>query len=81
MCDIYNVGTGKPTSIKEVASIIIAKISPQAKVIFGRESWKGDIKTLGPADITRLKNLGFSPKYGLEEGIESFLNWYDDKNS
>ena len=76
MCETYNVGTGKLTSIKELAAMMVAKISPDARIQLGVETWKGDIETLGPADITKLRKRGFSPQTRLDEGLQALIDWH-----
>jgi len=51
---IYNAAGGAPTSIRELAELMVSEISPGAKIQYGGETWKGDINTL-IADITKLK--------------------------
>ncbi|MCD5400992.1 NAD-dependent epimerase/dehydratase family protein [candidate division NPL-UPA2 bacterium] len=75
--EVYNVGSGESTSIKELAEMIVSIISPNARIVSGEETWKGDIKNLGPADITKLKRLGFSPKTSLSQGLKSLIDWHN----
>ncbi len=69
-----NVGTGRPTSILEVAKILIklykAKVSPQ--VVNNYRA--GDIRHCY-ADISRIRQLGFSPQVSLEKGFPEFIEW------
>jgi UDP-glucose 4-epimerase len=62
---VYNIAGGEPVSIKELAEIVVAKISPGAKITYGGERWKGDIDTL-VADISKIKNLGFKPNVRIK---------------
>jgi nucleoside-diphosphate-sugar epimerase len=71
--NIYNIGTGKFVSIKELANIMY-KISGKSLPIEFRTARKGDIRhsqTL--IDLARLE-LGFSPKITLEEGLKKLFN-------
>lgn len=72
---VYNAAGGEPVSIKEVAELVVSRISPKAKIIYGGPRWKGDIDTL-VADISRLRALGVNPKIRLKRGdrIEDMLH-------
>ena len=74
---IYNAAGGDPISIKELAELVVSKLSPSANIIYGGKRWKGDIDTLY-ADISRLKELGFDPKISLKKGdmIENMLRYF-----
>ncbi|KKK42345.1 MAG: dTDP-L-rhamnose 4-epimerase [Candidatus Lokiarchaeum sp. GC14_75] len=73
--EIFNVGTGIPISIREVANIITEKINPKLKPIFNQQYRVGDIRHCF-ADITKIKNkLGYEPEISFSQGIEDYLNW------
>ncbi|KKM44034.1 hypothetical protein LCGC14_1562140 [marine sediment metagenome] len=73
--EIFNVGTGIPISIREVANIITEKINPKLKPIFNQQYRVGDIRHCF-ADITKIKNkLGYDPEISFSQGIEEYLNW------
>lgn len=76
-CQVYNVGTGISTSIKQLAETMISLIAPGAELVLGKESWRGDIKNIGPADIVRLQKLGFSPSVNLTKGLEALIKWHE----
>jgi UDP-glucose 4-epimerase len=72
-CEAVNIGTGKPTSINELANIL-TKLSDKTdlKPIY-RAPREGDIRN-SYADISKAqKMLNFKPKIGLEEGLESLV--------
>ncbi|MDI6888783.1 MAG: SDR family NAD(P)-dependent oxidoreductase [Methanocellales archaeon] len=77
--DIYNAAGGVPTSIRELAELMVSEISPGAEIQYGGKTWKGDINTL-IADITKLKNLGFAPKVDLRNGVKRMIEWFEEKN-
>lgn len=69
-----NVGTGRPTSILEVAKILIklykVKVSPQVV----NKYRAGDIRHCY-SDISRIRQLGFSPRVSLEKGFPELIDW------
>ncbi len=73
--EIFNVGTGTPITIKEIAEIIINKINPKLKPLYSQQFRIGDIRH-SVADISKIKNkLGFSPNVTFKEGIDDLIEW------
>ena len=72
---IFNVGTGIPITISEVAEIIGQKINPELKPIYNQKYRIGDIRHC-VADISKIKKkLGYSPKLTFKEGIDDLIGW------
>jgi UDP-glucose 4-epimerase len=69
----FNIGTGKQTSINELAGILAELVgNPNAKIICADER-KGDIRE-SYADIVKAKKeLGFNPKFSVKEGLKKLL--------
>ena len=68
---IYNIGSGRETSIKEVVEMIINIIDPAKRYVSietRRRSNAIDIPRMC-ADISRLSKLGWSPVVDLKEGL------------
>ncbi len=68
---IYNLGSGKETSIKEVVDTVINIIDPSKKYVSiksRRRSNAVDIPRMC-ADVSKLKKLGWSPEVDLWDGI------------
>lgn len=73
--EIFNGGTGKPITIREVAEIITQKIDPKLKPIYNRQFRIGDIRHC-VADISKIKNtLGYSPTLAFKEEINDLIDW------
>ena len=73
---VYNAAGGSPTSIKELAELMVSIISPDAEIRYGGKTWAGDVNTLY-ADITRIRKLGFEPKIGFEDGVRKMIRWFE----
>jgi UDP-glucose 4-epimerase len=68
LCGVYNIGTGRATTISELERIIATLLSDSPKVNHMRAR-PGDIKR-SQADIGKArKYLGFSPAISLEDGL------------
>ncbi len=78
--EIFNVASGNPITIKEVAKTIIEKIKPSLKPIYSQKYRIGDVRHC-IADISKIKNrLGFKPKIRFKEGIEEYIEWIKNQN-
>jgi len=71
---VYNVGTGKETSInglyKSIKAVSNSNLNAQHS-----EQRSGDIKR-SCADITLIKNeLGFEPRSSLDDGLKKTISW------
>lgn len=77
--EVINVGTGLSTSIKDLVGLI-ARTSPYGTA--PKIKWNTDAPTGIPRktfDVTKLKALGWTPKYDLESGLR--ITWNDFLNS
>ena len=71
---IVNVGTGSGVTIAELAGMIKKVVGFEGKLVF--DTTKPDGTPVKINDNTRLRNLGFSPKISLPEGLERTYRWY-----
>lgn len=69
-----NIGTGKDISIKELAETIQSTIGFKGDLVFNTNKPDGTMKKL--TDVSKLNELGWKHKMGLEEGIRKAYNWY-----
>jgi len=71
--EIYNVGTGKCASLNSLVDIINKVLGKSVKAKYVEMPVKNYIATQ-LADISKIsKDLGYKPKYGLEDGIRDIL--------
>ncbi|MCX5781222.1 MAG: NAD-dependent epimerase/dehydratase family protein, partial [Elusimicrobia bacterium] len=72
--EIFNVGTGKATSLNQLVDILNNVLGKNIKAKHIEMPVKNYINTQ-LADITKArKMLGYEPKYELEDGIKAILN-------
>ena len=71
---VFNVGTGKPTTIFEMAKALSALYGEKLEPRIVGKYRNGDIRHC-IADISRLKQIGFSPKMSLERGLQDLVSW------
>ena len=73
--EIFNVGTGQPITIKEVAETISEKINPDLRPEFNQQYRIGDIRHCF-ADISKINNkLRYKPNIKFKDGINDLINW------
>ncbi len=71
----FNVGTGIPITINNIAQILTQKINPKLKPIITNKYRAGDIRHCF-ADISKFKEKsGFEPKTSFKQGIEELIQW------
>ncbi|QSB27969.1 NAD-dependent epimerase/dehydratase family protein [Flavobacterium sp. CLA17] len=72
---VFNVGTGVPTDVVEVANSLIEAYAITVPVTITGRFRLGDIRH-NYADLTKIKTrLGFEPKFTFKEGIKKFSTW------
>lgn len=72
--DFVNIGVGEDISIKDLAYLIKDVVGYDGKLVFDTTKPDGMPKKL--LDVTKMKNLGFSPSINLENGLELAYNYY-----
>lgn len=74
---IVNIGTGKDSTIRELAELIQAVVGFEGNVIY--DSAKPDGTMVKRLDVSRLNNLGWKAKTGLKDGISKAYEWYREQ--
>jgi GDP-L-fucose synthase len=72
--EMINIGCGKDISIKELAEVIAKITGFRGEIIFDETKPDGAMQKL--LDNSRIKDMGWTPKVDLEEGIEKIYKWY-----
>lgn len=73
--EIFNVGSGNPISIKNVAEKLAQLYGKYIKPNVTHRFRKGDVRHCF-ADTTKIrKKLGFNPKVSFEEGMKELTTW------
>ena len=76
--DIINVGTGEDVTIKELAETIKDVTGFDGGITWDTSKPNGTPRKV--LNVDKLKSLGWEPKIGLREGIESTYEWYKNDN-
>lgn len=80
--EIYNVGTGKESSLEEAVKLIIKYTGYKNVLKWGTMDDRKFDTIHWRADISHTKNiLGWEAKYDLEEGIKETVSWFRENLS
>jgi dTDP-L-rhamnose 4-epimerase len=69
-----NVGSGRATSVRELAAIIANQLGVNLEPLARGEFRPGEIRSL-ISDITRIRTIGYEPQTTIEEGIARYVDW------
>ena len=73
--DTLNVGSGRPTSVEEIALLLQERLGATSKPLVSGQYRRGDIRH-GYADLTAIRDrLQFVPEISLEQGLTRFVEW------
>ena len=75
--EIYNVGTGRQTTVNEIFNLIKEAIGSSATERHGDDFSGQAVSCLSTEKIKR--DLGWEPQVGIEEGIEKTVEWFREK--
>jgi GDP-L-fucose synthase len=73
---LYNVGSGKDITIKELADTIQSAIGNQGNILWDPSKPDGTPKKL--MDVSKMKELGWEYTTDLEDGIKKTYHWFLD---
>ena len=81
---VYNVSSGSAFPLGEIAATL-QELVPGWSWRRASEAGAADVAVRasgerGPMDISRLREIGFVPRYGLREGLQSYLDWLGRNN-
>jgi len=71
-----NIGTGVDISIKDLAQKIAEASGFEGEILWDTSKPDGTPRKV--LEVSRIKQLGWSPRVTLEEGIASTIRWYKD---
>lgn len=78
---VFNIGSGRPISILNVAEKVIASFGKDISAIVTNTARPGDIRHCY-ADISRAtKTLGFIPKSDFETSIQELIEWVKSQSA
>lgn len=73
--DVFNCAAGKETCIDEILKMLCNEYNIHPEFNYDNIERDGDPKYLC-ANINKAKEIGFSPKINLQEGISQYAKWF-----
>ena len=73
---LYNIGSGRDVSIKNLAETIQKTIGHQGEIIW--DSTKPDGTPRKWMDVSKMKAMGWKYSTELEDGIKKTYNWFTE---
>lgn len=73
-----NVGTGEDLTVKDLARLVQRVVGYEGALVFDTSKPDGTPRKL--LDVSRLRQLGWSARIGLEEGIRRTYAWYCEQH-
>ena len=74
--DHLNVGSGTDVTIKELSVLIADYAGFKGQILWDQSKPDGTPRKL--LDISRIMEIGWSPKISLSEGIHQTIDWYEE---
>lgn len=75
--DVINIGRGEGISIKEIVENLKKIIRFEGEIVYNKKMPEGAITRV--LDISKIKKLGWQPKYSIYEGLKKTYNWFIEK--
>ena len=74
-----NIGSGEEISIANLAKLIAKIVGYDGRISFQLDKPDGTLRKL--MDVSRIKKLGWEPKFSLESGLTQTYNWYKENEA
>jgi dTDP-L-rhamnose 4-epimerase len=75
-----NVGSGRATSVRDLAGIIAEQLGIALEPLARGEFRPGEIRSL-ISDISRIRTIGYEPQTTIEQGIGRYVEWIKTQGS
>jgi GDP-4-dehydro-6-deoxy-D-mannose reductase len=76
---VVNVASGLEVSIGDVVSTLLRIANVEVRIIERSDVAAGVARSV--AEVTRLRQLGFEPAYGMEQSLRDLIEWYRQLNA
>jgi nucleoside-diphosphate-sugar epimerase len=72
----YSVGSGMAITIREVMQLIRQLSGSHTQLAFGAVTYRPHEVMFSQADLTKMRALGWSPRFSLEDGLKRTVEWW-----
>jgi nucleoside-diphosphate-sugar epimerase len=77
--NIYNIGTKHEINIGHLTKMVAQQFNKKIKIVPGKLQPGGTARRC--PDITKISELGFTPKVTLYEGLKETCEWYKNNSN
>ncbi len=74
--EAYNICSGRPLKIRRILEILIGFSKEEITVVHDEERLRSADAGLIYGDPSKLKSLGWAPRYSIEEGLRELLDYW-----
>lgn len=74
--EIYNVGTGKPTTIHDVVSVARGVFGQELDPVWGTMPKRHGDSSICVAENLKLRAIGWAPQFSFKEGFQRTVGWF-----
>jgi len=71
---LINIGTGEDATIAELATAVQRVVGHDGEIIWDTDKPDGTPQKL--LDVSRIRSLGWAPRFSLEEGLKHTYKWF-----
>jgi nucleoside-diphosphate-sugar epimerase len=75
--ELYNVGSGEPTTIVELTARMLEVAGSSLAPIYDAADWTAGSSRVG--DTAKLRGLGWAPRVSLTDGLRNTWDWLRDR--
>lgn len=72
--EMVNIGSGQEVTIKELAELVCEVVGFDGKILYDATKPDGTPRKL--VDISKIKQLGWTPKISLKDGLQQTYEWF-----
>lgn len=77
---VYNIANGHEVSIQQAAIDLVSGFGRNTAIMFDQKNLSG-APARWVANIGKLRDLGYSPKVTLKEGLQQYAKWYESHHA
>lgn len=74
--EVYNICTGRGTSLREVIQIIADKLEITPDIVINKNLYRPNDNPIIIGDSTKLQKLNWHPEISLEDGLDELIKFY-----
>ncbi len=78
--EVFNVGSGRQTHVIDLAKLVAEEAGVPFQPSLAGRFRVGDARNQ-PMDVSKLRELGWEPKYSLQDSVRDYLTWVREQGN